>query len=430
MPRRKMPSATSAMNFVKTLCISLFILSGFTGMGQEVRVLWIGNSYTGTNNLPSIFYNLSASGGDTVAYDQYTPGGYTFQQHSNDATTQQKIQGDEWDYVVLQAQSQEPSFPPNQVNIQTFPYATRLDSMIQANVECVQTVFYMTWGRKYGDAANCPNYPPLCTFQGMNARLRWAYKEMADANEALMAPVGMAWQKSWETDSTINLWMSDNSHPSLAGTYLTASVFYATLFEKSPVPLSYTAGLDPTVAQYLRQIAWNTVNDSLETWNIGRFVPRASFTYTSSGLDVSFEQSATTADYMEWQFGDGETSTTENPGHTYPGPGSYLAKLIVGDSCYTDTFAVELNLTPTGFTSGMERNWRVFPNPASREVMIQAEEMAGFGIKIYGPDGKLVREKYETGRLIKLDFSDLPAGIYQVVCVSANEQRIFRLMKE
>ncbi len=425
----RMPSKIFVMTAVRVLFLLLALLSTTLGRTQTLRVLWIGNSYTAGNNLPQLVYNLALSGGDTVIYDSNTPGGATFQNHTVNATTLQKIQAGEWDYVVLQAQSQEPSFPDNQVQIQTYPFAQRLDSMIQANSACVRTVFFMTWGRKFGDQVNCPNFPPLCTFEGMNNRLRHAYKFMADDNQAIMAPVGVAWEKSWETNNAIDLWTSDNSHPSLAGSYLAANVFYATLFRKSPVNLSYTAGLDPTQAAFLRQTAWSTVNDSLSTWNIGTFEPTASFSYTVNGLEVNFQSTSQTTEFVEWQFGDGAESDENAPSHTYPGPGSYLVKLIASDSCFSDTTTVELNLEVTG-QSTIERNWRVFPNPASREVMIQAEEMAGFGIKVYGPDGKLVREKYEAGKLIRLDFSDLPPGIYQVVCISGKDSRIFRLMKE
>lgn len=417
------------MTAAKKTLLFFCLLSPVLLIGQTLRVLWIGNSYTANNNLPQLVYNLALSGGDTLIFDSNTPGGATFQNHSVNATTIQKIQAGEWDYVVLQAQSQEPSFPDNQVQIQTYPFAQRLDSMIQANGACVRTVFYMTWGRKFGDQVNCPNFPPLCTFEGMNNRLRHAYKFMADDNQAIMAPVGMAWAKSWQTNNAIDLWAGDNSHPSMAGSYLAASVFYATLFRKNPTNLSYTAGLDPTQASFLRQTAWSTVNDSLNIWNIGTFEPQASFSYTVNGLEVNFESTSQNTEFVEWQFGDGANSEDANPSHTYPGPGSYLVKLVASDSCYSDTTTIELNLEITGQNS-IERNWRVFPNPASREVMIQAEELAGFGIKVYGPDGKLVREKYEAGKLIRLDFSDLPPGIYQVVCISGKDSRIFRLMKE
>ncbi|OJV27779.1 MAG: hypothetical protein BGO32_11025 [Bacteroidetes bacterium 37-13] len=228
-------------------------------------MLWIGNSYTSVNNLPQVFYNLSLSGGDSVMFDSNALGGYTFQNHSANATTIQKIQSQKWNYVVLQAQSQEPSFPPMQVQSQTMPYAHLLDSLVVDNDSCTETVFYMTWGRKYGDQSNCAGYPPLCTFTGMQARLRESYLQMANDNHAIVSAAGMAWKKSWQTDSLINLWSSDNSHPSVAGTYLTACVFYATIFRKPPIGLSYSPIGDSATTAFLQTIAHHTVFDSLAT---------------------------------------------------------------------------------------------------------------------------------------------------------------------
>jgi hypothetical protein len=68
---------------------------------------------------------------DTVIFDGNTPGGYTFQGHSTNATSLSKIMMGDWDYVVLQEQSQMPSFPDQQVASEVFPYAQKLDSIVK-----------------------------------------------------------------------------------------------------------------------------------------------------------------------------------------------------------------------------------------------------------------------------------------------------------
>ena len=57
------------------------------------------------------------------------------------------------------------------------------------------------------------------------------------------------------------LYAPDKRHPSLAGTYLAATTIYAALFKKSPVGLSYAAGLDAPTAALLQATAWDTVQD-------------------------------------------------------------------------------------------------------------------------------------------------------------------------
>lgn len=237
------------------------------------KVLFLGNSYTYVNNLPQLIKDIALANGDTLLFDSNCPGGQTFQGHVGNATSINKINSQQWDYVVLQAQSQEPSFPPSQVSSQTLPYAIKLDSMIKHNNACTETVFYETWGRKNGDAANCASYAPLCTFLGMQNRLRTYYKQFADTTHSIMAPAGEAWRKSIALNPNLELYSSDESHPSLEGSYLTACVFYEVLFNHSVLSNTYTAGISTNTVTFLQQIAHDVVNDSLLTWNIGKYTP-------------------------------------------------------------------------------------------------------------------------------------------------------------
>jgi len=81
------------------LCL-LFLLFGLASTATVKRVLFIGNSYTAVNNLPNTLLNLALSMGDTILVDNNTPGGFTFNQHSTNATTLAKIQSGNWDFVI------------------------------------------------------------------------------------------------------------------------------------------------------------------------------------------------------------------------------------------------------------------------------------------------------------------------------------------
>ena len=411
------------------LCL-LLLVSIHQTKAQVTRVLWIGNSYTAYNNLPVLFKDLALSAGDSVYVEANTPGGVSFQGHTTNAATLSKIASPGWDFVVLQAQSQEPSFPPSQVNAQTLPYAIELDSLIHAANPCAKTVFYMTWSRKYGDSQNCAGYPPLCTFEGMSARLRWGYKTMADATDAIIAPVGNAWKSSWYADSTLNLWNADLSHPSLQGSYLTACTFYRIIFGKPSSGLSFHSTLNTSEAEFFQQRADAAVSDSLLTWNIGRFEPQANFTFIASAIQVDFEQTALNANQFSWNFGDGGTSNEADPSHTFPGEGTYPVRLIASDGCSSDTISQSVSVITAGYDEPENQTWRIFPNPATKEVMIQAAEMTKFNITVYASNGQIVKAFDEEGQLIKLDFSDLPTGVYQILCSSGIERRIFRIMKD
>jgi hypothetical protein len=91
-----------------------------------------------------------------------------------------------------------------------------------------------------------------------------AYHRISDELGATLCPVGLAWRLARARDSLVDLWQADYCHATLAGSYLGACVFYAKLFESSPVGLPYFAGLDSTFAVRLQTIAWEAVSGVAE----------------------------------------------------------------------------------------------------------------------------------------------------------------------
>lgn len=401
---------------MKNTLLSIVASSILFLQAEQTKILWIGNSYTSVNNLPLLFHDLALSGGDSVIYDSNTPGGYTFNQHSVNATTLQKIYSQQWDYVVLQAQSQEPSFPPSQVQSATFPYARVLDSLIHDNDSCTQTVFYMTWGKKYGDQSNCAGYPAICTFEGVTERLRDSYLQMADDNNALVAPAGMAWYTSWHTDTLINLWQADNSHPSVAGSYLTACVFYGTIFKKSPVGIIYSPISAQTTNDYLQNIAYHTVFDSLDNWNIGVFEPKSSFTLTGNETTKIYSFNNLSQNFIsyQWNFGDGNFSSTSGT-HTYSDTGTYTTSLIAFDNCgNSDTSSQTFTIhgIATGVENLSDEIFSVYPNPFLNEMTIAVSDCTNCLLEIFDMRGEKVVEKHLTIANCKFSTVNWQRGIY------------------
>jgi len=68
----------------------------------------------------------------------------------------------------------------------------------------------------------------------------------------------------------------------------------------------------------------------------GNTAPVANFTFTTSGLTANFTDTSTDAQNnissRSWNFGDGSTSTSTNPSHTYSAAGTYTVTETVTDS--------------------------------------------------------------------------------------------------
>lgn len=243
------------------LCFLLFFV--FSN-AKNYRVLYIGNSYIGVNDLPSLIKDIVKAAGDTIEYSASTPGGCTFQQHLNQSIS--LIQQGDWDYVVLQEQSQLPSFPENQFMQESYPYAQQLCEQVRLYNPEAKIVFYMTWGRKNGDAMNCQYFPPLCTYEGMDSLLYHRYMMMAEDNDAYVSPVGYVWRYFRKNYPQIELYQSDESHPSLVGSYIAAFCFYTLIYEKDPFNFSFNSSIDQTVMDTIQSTVSRLVYDSLYKW--------------------------------------------------------------------------------------------------------------------------------------------------------------------
>lgn len=340
----------------------LFVICGLILMAPLLlsattrKVLFIGNSYTFTNNMPLMLQTLASSMGDSLIYDQSDPGGYTLEQHSTYAPTLAKITEQQWDIVILQEQSELPAFPPDQVDTQVYPYAHILDSLIHANDSCTQTMFLMTWGHANGDPANCAGYPVICTYDGMQQRLRQSYLQMTQDNAAIVAPVGAAWQVMMDSfSSSIWLYISDSSHPAVPGSYLETCVLYSSIFHKRTLGCADTAGLTLTTAATIQRIADKVTMDSLYQWQQYGHYPYAGFTSAcSSAYGQHFQTDpAVTANYS-WNFGDGSSSAADTGttiAHLYGSATStYLVSLTATNACFTETLtdSVRLPCAPVG----------------------------------------------------------------------------------
>ena len=333
----------------------LFLGIGSTKAQDSTSILFIGNSYTYFNNMPSIVADIAASFGNHVDYASQTPGGMTFAGHAGNSNTYSAMNSTDWDYVVLQAQSQEPSFPYGQVNKQTLPFAMQLADSAQAISTCSQAMFFMTWGRENGD----PQWDSINTFDKMNARLRLAYLRFADSSNASVAPVGVAWKYVRDNHPEINLYTGDGSHPSYAGSYLAACTFYASVFHSSPVGTSFNGNLSANEALLLQQAASLSVLDSMETWSLQHHDSLASIDFSYQidpmNMSVSFNEDIDYIDSILWDFGDGSTSQEPNPSHTYMEPGTYLVQLIGYSACSGDT-ALQ-NILIENPVSGIQSLW-------------------------------------------------------------------------
>lgn len=383
---------------------------------ETKRVLFLGNSYTAYNNLPQLVHSIASSLGDSVYFESRVPGGYTLQGHSSDAASLALIAQGDWDVVVLQEQSQRPSFPLGQVQQDVYPYAQALSDSIRLYNPCTQVLFYMTWGRENGDAMNCPNFPPLCTYEGMQALLRERYLAMANDNAARVSPVGSAWARVRSEDPSIQLYVNDGSHPSYAGSYLAAAVFYTSIFRKESQGASFNGSLASNRALYLRQVADSVVLDSQSLWRLDAQDPQAQAQVRTTGAIVFAQNQSQNAFSYIWDFGDGNQSSDFEPVYQYADTSqTYELLLIASDSCglYSDTarYSVFWDLA-SSLQQQETKTWRIGPNPTQGQLFLFDEAAdEGEAYRIYNSMGQLLIEQ-KQGQQGAISLPKMAAGLY------------------
>lgn len=359
--------------------------------------------------------------GDTLIYDENNVGGYTMQGHSTDATSISKIYAQPWDIVVLQEQSQRPAFDPSQVASDTYPYARKLDSLIRDHRPCSETMFFMTWGYKNGDASNCASYPPICTYSGMQQRLRESYLQMAQDNGGIVSPVGAAWKLMRDSFSTIDLYSPDQSHPSLNGSYLAAAVFYASIFHKSPIASTFTAGINSTDAGNMKRIAAKVVLDSFSKWNQYGNYTYAHFNKAVSANTATFTNASANASNYYWTFGDGGNSTTVNPSHTYISPGKYYVTFTASNICFSETKRDSVLIGVTGIPNAAMNDYIIFTCSGNNILQVfNNDNTSNISVRILDLSGRKVIDE-NIPALSNTDFSLTP-GIYVGVFRDKNGQ--------
>jgi hypothetical protein len=215
------------------------------------NVLFIGNSHTYLHYMPQMLWELVYAGdrGFELNIDQITGEGVGLEWHWKNAPSLEKIRKGPWDYVVLQDRSGGPL-----KNLESFrTHARLLDGDIKD--QGAKTVFYMTWADK-----SRPRTQKI---------IADAYSRIAVELDAVLAPVGLAWEKAKALDVKLNLHHIDNRHANPKGAYLTACVFYTVFFNANPEGLPATLQIEGKIrldlaedrAGYLQKIAYETVKN-------------------------------------------------------------------------------------------------------------------------------------------------------------------------
>lgn len=198
-----------------------FITTLLSAQQKELNVLFIGNSYTYTNNLPQIVSIISDSTQTKLVTRKSVAGGAYLWEHwfgNRGLKTRELIQEGNFDIVVLQDNSMSAINTPDSL----LKYIELFAELIKKRN--AKTYLYNTWARM-----KVPQY---------QENIDSIYTKAANENNAIRVPVGAAWQLAMDIRPSVELYSSDGSHPTNLGTLLSAFVFAGTITGEVPSKLS------------------------------------------------------------------------------------------------------------------------------------------------------------------------------------------------
>ena len=237
-----------------------------------MKVLFIGSSYFSANDLPVIFAEMAVAGGKTLFWDVSIKDGEYLDYHASNKKTLKKINGYDWDVVILQGVCTNVAYPENHAVIfpphESHPVKPAIRTLMNAiheNHSKTRVLFCMPWAFEDGTT----------WIQGQDEtyeRLQiMVYHNTLLFSEELgfqVAPVGWAWYHAIQNCPGIKLFQLDYNHPAITGSYLTACVLYVSIFIETVEGNSLSICRDEELLAYLQSIATSTVLEDLELWGL------------------------------------------------------------------------------------------------------------------------------------------------------------------
>lgn len=201
-----------------------------------IRLLFVGNSLTYTNDVPALVKELGQNDSILIQYKTMAYPDYGLDDHLTEGKVQNEIETGNYTYVIVQ---QGPSALP-----------------------ASQTALMLSI-KKIQELCDKTNHTKLALFMVWPSKARLfdldqvidSYRNAALKNNSLICPAGLAWKKAWLVNPYISLYGEDGFHPNLSGSLLAAMTIYGKLVGKRGIEL-----INHRKFSWGKQVSIETVN--------------------------------------------------------------------------------------------------------------------------------------------------------------------------
>ncbi len=178
----------------------------------DLVILFVGNSLTYYNNMPSMVEDIGIENGLNIETDCLCSPNYWFDNHWVEPDLARLLRSGKYDLAILQSGS---AWRDNDADI-LFEYGKLITDLAKEND--VRTGFFQVW-------------PSVEGYFAFDKVIR-NYAGVASSTDSELYQVGRVWKGYMDEVENEALYLGDGIHPSRKGSFLSAWVIFHTLFPR------------------------------------------------------------------------------------------------------------------------------------------------------------------------------------------------------
>ncbi len=206
------------------------------------KILVFGNSHVHSHNLTGLLHDLIIAGRPEVKVQQtIASGGNYLDERLVKSTDLHLLQSSAWTHVILQGQKYSTT------GLYTYPIDASIIWLRAAKARNATPILFPEHGQR-GNATE-------------GSRVHSLHQSIVALEPGCVAPVGLAWDNLSQQDPQMVLHEADGNHAALAGSFLTALVFYQSITGNNAelLPFQPKVALPEPQQRLLRQVAAATL---------------------------------------------------------------------------------------------------------------------------------------------------------------------------
>ena len=156
--------------------------------------------------------------------------------------------------------------------------------------------------------------------------------------------------------------------------------------------------------------------------------PVIDFRAETNYLEVHLTNNSENFNYIKWDFGDGNSSTIENPIHEYQENGTYTVCLTIWGDCIVVDICEEVTVDETiAQVASLSKSdiFKMFPNPTREQFTLQVNSSEILEVELIDLSGKTLEKQAVSKGDNTINVNHLSPGVYMVKVSDSNHHLKF-----